>query len=148
MSRIVLRVAQIIGVLVLAGLAIGIVVGLVQWLFGLVVIVALVAGGVWLFKKVTGREAKPVVGASAQALPAGSDRRTELESRAVLDASAAAAGAGRPSCTRTVRLPDHPAEVPRHRTVFADRRRRSSLVSNRCRCCSRIARPRGVSGWR
>lgn len=87
MSRIVLRIAQIIGVLVLAGLAISIVVGLVQWLIGVAVIVALVAGGWWLFKKVTGREAKPVVGASAQALPAGSDRRTELEGRAVLDAS-------------------------------------------------------------
>jgi hypothetical protein len=79
MPRILLRIAQIIGVLVLAGLAISIVVGLVQWLIGVVVIVALVAGGWWLFKK--------VVGASAQALPAGSDRRAELEGRAVLDAS-------------------------------------------------------------
>ena len=34
MSRIVLRVAQIVGVLVLAGIAIGVVVGLVQWLLG------------------------------------------------------------------------------------------------------------------
>ena len=88
MSRIVLRIAQIIGVLVLAGLAISIVVGLVQWLIGIVVIVALVAGGVWLFKKVTGRDAKPVGAPSAQALPAGSvDRRAELESKAVMDAS-------------------------------------------------------------
>jgi hypothetical protein len=74
-------------VLVLAGLAISIVVGLVQWLIGIAVIVALVAGGVWVFKKVTGREAKPVA-PSAQALPAGSlDRRAELESKAVMDAS-------------------------------------------------------------
>jgi hypothetical protein len=86
-SRIVLRIAQIIGVLVLAGLAISIVVGLVQWLIGVVVIVALVAGGWWLFTKVTGRAAKPVAGASAPALPAAADRRTELEGRAVLDAS-------------------------------------------------------------
>ena len=87
MSRIVLRIAQIIGVLVLAGLAISIVVGLVQWLIGVAVIVALVAGGWWLFKKVTGRDAKPAVAPSAQALPAGSDRRTDLESKAVIDAS-------------------------------------------------------------
>ena len=52
------------------------------------VLVALVAGGVWVFKKVAGREAKPVVAPSAQALPAGSlDRRAELESKAVMDAS-------------------------------------------------------------
>lgn len=88
MSRIVLRIAQIIGVLVLAGLAISIVVGLVQWLIGVVVIVALVAGGVWLVKKVTGRGAKPAVAPRAQALPSGpADRRSELEGRAVLDAS-------------------------------------------------------------
>jgi hypothetical protein len=86
-SRIVLRIAQIIGVLVLAGLAISIVAGLLEWLIGVVVIVALVAGGWWLFKKVTGREAKPVAGPSAPALPAGSDRRTELERKAVIDAS-------------------------------------------------------------
>ncbi len=89
MSRIILRIAQIVGVLVLAGLAIGIVVGLVQWLIGVAVIVALVAGAWWLFKKVSGRNAQPAVGAPGpQAVPAGSaDRRAELESRAVLDAS-------------------------------------------------------------
>jgi hypothetical protein len=87
-SRIVLRIAQIIGVLVLAGLAISIVVGLVQWLIGVAVIVALVAGGWWLFKRVTGRDTKPDGAPSAQALPAGSvDRRTELERKAVIDAS-------------------------------------------------------------
>ena len=97
-----------------------------------------------LFKKVTRREAKPAVAPSAQPLPAGpSTGAPSWRAGPCLDASAAAAGAGRPSCTRTVRLPDHPAEVPRHRTVFAVRRRRSSLVSNRCRCCSRIARPEG-----
>jgi hypothetical protein len=91
-SRIILRIAQIIGVLVLAGLAIGIVVGLVQWLIGVAVIVALVAGAWWLFKKVSGRDAKPAVGAPGpRAVTGGSgasgDRRTELEGRAVLDAS-------------------------------------------------------------
>ena len=91
MSRIVLRIAQIIGVLVLAGLAISIVVGLVQWLIGVAVIVALVAGGVWLYKKVSSRGPKPVGAPPSQALPAGStgpaDRRAQLESKAVLDAS-------------------------------------------------------------
>ena len=89
MSRIILRIAQIVGVLVLAGLAIGIVVGLVKWLFGVAVIVAVVAGGWWLYKKVSGRDAKPAVGPPGpRAVTAGpTDRRTELESRAVLDAS-------------------------------------------------------------
>ena len=89
MSRIILRIAQIVGVLVLAGLAIGIVAGLVQWLIGVVVIVAVAAGAWWLFKKVSGRDAKPPVGSAApQAVTSGAtDRRTELESRAVLDAS-------------------------------------------------------------
>jgi len=91
-SRIILRIAQIIGVLVLAGLAIGIVVGLVQWLIGVAVIVALVAGAWWLFKKVSGRDAKAAVGSPGPlAVTGGSgatgDRRTELEGRAVLDAS-------------------------------------------------------------
>jgi len=66
------------------------------------------------------------------------DRRTELESRAVLDASAASAGAGRPSCTRTVRLPDHPAEVPRHRPAH----RRHDRVQSGDR--ARTAQDRGV----
>ncbi len=92
MSRIILRIAQIIGVLVLAGLAIGIVVGLVQWLIGIVVIVAIVAGAWWLFKNVSGRDAKPAVGSPGpRSVTGGSgvsgDRRTELEGRAVLDAS-------------------------------------------------------------
>jgi hypothetical protein len=88
-SRIVLRIAQIVGVLVLAGLAIGIVVGLVQWLIGVAVIVAVVAGAWWLFKKVSGRDARPSVGSTPpQAVTGGAaDRRTELESRAVLDAA-------------------------------------------------------------
>ncbi len=89
MARIILRIAQIVGVLVLAGLAIGIVVGLVKWLIGVVVIVAVVAGAWWLSKKVSGRGATPAVGSAApRAVTGGSaDRRTELESKAVLDAS-------------------------------------------------------------
>src|SRR3712207_8268057 len=41
MSRVVLRVAQIVGVLVLAGVAVGVVAGLVQWLLGVAVFVAI-----------------------------------------------------------------------------------------------------------
>ena len=89
MSRIILRIAQIVGVLVLAGLAIGIVVGLVQWLIGVLVIVAIAAGAWWLFKKVAGRDAQPAVAPPGPRAVAGGsdDRRTELEGRAVLDAS-------------------------------------------------------------
>ena len=86
MSGIVLRVAQVVGVLVLAGIAIGIVVGLVQTVLGLALIVSIPLGAWWLYRQVKARDrARP-------ALPAGrtgrrADRRTELESRAVLDAA-------------------------------------------------------------
>jgi len=86
MSGIVLRVAQIVGVLVLAGIAIGIVVGLVQTVLGLALIVSIPLGAWWLYRQVKARDrARP-------ALPAGrtdrrTDRRAELESRAVLDAA-------------------------------------------------------------
>jgi hypothetical protein len=88
MSRIVLRVAQIVGVLVLAGIAVGVVVGFVQWLLGVALIVAIPVGAWWLYKQVSERRAKPVAPAAHKAL-AGSpaDRRSELESRAVLDAA-------------------------------------------------------------
>jgi hypothetical protein len=88
MSGIVLRVAQIVGVLVLAGIAVGVVVGFVQWLLGVAVIVAIPLGAWWLYRTVSGRK--------RAALPAGGpptidgnarDRRSELESRAVLDAT-------------------------------------------------------------
>ena len=56
MSRIVLRVAQIVGVLVLAGLAIGVVVGLVQWLLGAALIVSIPLGAWWLYRQVKARD--------------------------------------------------------------------------------------------
>ena len=82
MSGIVLRVAQVVGVLVLAGIAIGIVVGLVQTVLGLALIVSIPLGAWWLYRQVKARDrARP-------ALPAGrTGRRAELESRAVLDAA-------------------------------------------------------------
>jgi hypothetical protein len=72
MSGIVLRVAQVVGVLVLAGIAIGIVVGFVQSLLGLALIVSIPLGAWWLYRKVKARDA---------------GRRAELESRAVIDAA-------------------------------------------------------------
>ncbi len=90
MSRIVLRIAQIVGVLVLAGIAIGIVVGLVQWLLGIAVIIAIPVGAWWVYKRVSGRSSAPAVTAAPPALggPARpGDRRSELEGRAVLDAA-------------------------------------------------------------
>jgi hypothetical protein len=89
MSRIVLRVAQIVGVLVLAGIAVSVVVGLVQWLLGVVVIIAIPLGAWWLYKRVSDRAPKSGEAQSVPKAVAGRsvDRRRELESRAVLDAA-------------------------------------------------------------
>jgi hypothetical protein len=82
MSGIVLRVAQIVGVLVLAGIAIGIVVGLVQTVLGLALIVSIPLGAWWLYRQVKARDrARPALA------PGRTDRRAQLESRAVLDAA-------------------------------------------------------------
>jgi hypothetical protein len=89
MSKVVLRVAQIVGVLVLAGIAVGVVVGLVQWLLGVAVIIAIPLGAWWLYKRVSDHNAKTTLPASHPKALAGrtGDRRSELESRAVLDAA-------------------------------------------------------------
>jgi hypothetical protein len=84
-SRILLRIAQIIGVLVLAGLAIGLIAGLLNALIGIVVIVAIGAGTWWLVKRVAARDGKAAIAGPEAARP--TDRRGELEGRAVLDAS-------------------------------------------------------------
>jgi hypothetical protein len=83
MSRVVLRVAQIVGVLVLAGLAIGVVLGLVQWLIGVAVLVAVPVGAWWLYQRISARNASAAPGSTVTS----GDRRVELERRAVLDAS-------------------------------------------------------------
>jgi hypothetical protein len=80
-----LRIAQIIGVLVLAGLAIGLIAGLLNALIGLVVIVAIGAGTWWLVKRVASRDGKAAIAGPEATRP--TDRRAELEDRAVLDAS-------------------------------------------------------------
>ena len=66
MSGIVLRVAQIVGVLVLAGIAIGIVVGFVQTVLGLALIVSIPLGAWWLYRQVKARDrARPALPAVA-----------------------------------------------------------------------------------
>jgi hypothetical protein len=90
MSRVVLRVAQIVGVLVLAGIAVGVAVGFVQWLLGVAVIVAVPLGAWWLYRKVSERNARPALTSSGRPRAVAGhpgDRRSELESRAVLDAA-------------------------------------------------------------
>jgi len=123
MSKVVLRVAQVVGVLVLAGLAIGIVVGFLQMILGIVLVVAVAAGGVWLYRQVSRRgRATPVGGAPAVptngALGAGvTDRRRELESRAVLDAAGRCGWCGEPGLHKdefgfpTTPLRYHRAEI-------------------------------------
>ena len=94
MSRIVLRVAQVVGVLVLAGIAVGVVAGFVQWLLGVAVILAIPLGAWWVYRTVSDRK--------RAALPAGGaggprDRRAELESRAVRDAAGRCGWCGSPT---------------------------------------------------
>ncbi|WP_433505354.1 hypothetical protein ACQP04_01865 [Pseudonocardia halophobica] len=91
MSKVVLRVAQIVGVLVLAGIAISVAVGLVQWILGIALIVAIPVGAYWIYKQVKARRQPPALAAGAPVtLGPGSratDRRAELEGRAVIDAA-------------------------------------------------------------
>jgi hypothetical protein len=83
MSKILVRVAQIVGVLVLAGIAVSVVVGLVQWLLGAAVIVAIPLGAWWLYTRVSGRNPHPtaVPGMPKGVTGSSGDRRSELEPR-------------------------------------------------------------------
>lgn len=112
MSRVVLRVAQIVGVLVLAGLAVGVVVGFVETLLGLALLVSVPLGAWWLYRQVKARDRM------RPSLPAGrTDRRAELESRAVLDAAGRCGWCGSPDLHRDERgfpvtpLTHHRAEI-------------------------------------
>ncbi|HEX8518334.1 MAG TPA: hypothetical protein VF667_01920 [Pseudonocardia sp.] len=93
MSRIVLRVAQVVGVLVLAGIAVGVVVGFVQWLLGVALVVAIPVGAFWLYRQVAARRREPVAGP-------GGDRRSELEGRAVLGPAGRCGWCGSPTLHR------------------------------------------------
>ncbi|MCE3556245.1 hypothetical protein LWC33_32990 [Pseudonocardia sp. RS11V-5] len=97
MSKVVLRVAQVVGVLVLAGIAISVAVGLVQWLLGIALIVAIPVGAYWIYKQVKARRQPPALaagapvtlgpGSTASGVARATDRRAELEGRAVIDAA-------------------------------------------------------------
>ncbi|MEU7813189.1 hypothetical protein [Pseudonocardia sp. NPDC049154] len=91
MSKVVLRVAQIVGVLVLAGIAISVAVGLVQWILGIALIVAIPVGAYWIYKQVKARRQPPALAAGAPVTlgrsSGATDRRAELEGRAVIDAA-------------------------------------------------------------
>jgi hypothetical protein len=82
MSKVVLGVAQIVGIIVLAVVAFGVLAGVLQVVVAVAVIAAIPLAGWWLYKNLSGRGPRGAV-------PAGPapDRRTELESRAVVDAS-------------------------------------------------------------
>ena len=99
MSRVVLRVAQIVGVLVLAGVAVGVVVGFAQWLLGVALIVAIPVGAWWLYRQGSARRSTSMAAPVARKALTGSpgDRRSELESRAVLDAAGRCGWCGSPS---------------------------------------------------
>jgi hypothetical protein len=66
--------------LVLAGIAIGVVVRLVQCLLGIAVIVAIPVGAWWIYKRVSSRDPKPTALPGAQKAVVGpsGDRRSEL----------------------------------------------------------------------
>ena len=110
MSRIVLRVAQIVGVLVLAGLAIGVVVGFVQWLLGVALIVSIPLGAWWLYRQVKARDGAPgrhraADGPARRAGEPRGDRR---------GGAVRVVRVGEPAQGR-VRLPGHSARLPPRR---------------------------------
>ncbi|MDN5914203.1 MAG: hypothetical protein L0I76_03680 [Pseudonocardia sp.] len=89
MSKVVLGVAQIVGVIVLALFAVGLVIGLVQWAAVAAVIIAVPVGCWWLYKNVSGRRSRARAAVPKQRKPVDGPpaaRRAELESRATLDA--------------------------------------------------------------
>lgn len=90
MSKIVLKVAQAIGILVLALLVLGVVVGLVQWVVVAAVIVAVPVGCWWLYRRMSGRAAskRPALQESRMVVTGSpAHRRAELESRAMIDSA-------------------------------------------------------------
>lgn len=82
MSKVVLGVAQVVGIIVLAFIAIGVLAGALQVVVTIAVIAAIPLAGWWLYKNFSGKRSPRSVAAG----PAP-DRRAELENRAVLDSA-------------------------------------------------------------
>ncbi|MFG1636336.1 hypothetical protein [Pseudonocardia alni] len=90
MSNVVLKLAQAIGIVVLAVLVVGTVIGVLQWLVVAAGLVALPVAGIWLYSRLSGRSTARPARRSAprptRADRAVTARRAELEGRAVYDA--------------------------------------------------------------
>jgi len=92
MSKVVLGVAQVVGIVVLAVIAIGVLAGALQVVVTIAVIAAIPLAGWWLYKNFSGgRSSRPAVAGPAP------DRRAELESRAVVDAAGRCGWCGSPT---------------------------------------------------
>lgn len=90
MSKIALKVAQAVGIVVLAFIALSIVVGVAQWVVVAAALVAVPVACWWLYTRASGRAASKRSGLPNPRTAAGGapvSRRTELESRAVIDAA-------------------------------------------------------------
>ena len=93
MSKVVLGVAQVVGIVVLAFVAFGLLAGVLQAVVTIAVIAAIPLAGWWLYRNLSGTR-------SPRALPAAGPapaRRRELESRAVVDASGRCGWCGSPT---------------------------------------------------
>lgn len=89
MSKVVLGVAQVVGIIVLAFVAFGILAGALQVVATIAVIVAVPFAAWWLYRNLSGR--RPAVAGPRP------DRRAELESRAVQGADGRCGWCGSPS---------------------------------------------------
>lgn len=92
MSKVVLGVAQVVGIIVLAVIAFGVLAGVLQVVVAVAVIAAIPLAGWWLYKNLSGKSSPRAVSPG----PAP-DRRAELESRAVVDSSGRCGWCGSPT---------------------------------------------------
>ncbi|MDQ4117906.1 MAG: hypothetical protein M3235_13210 [Actinomycetota bacterium] len=93
MSKVVLGVAQVVGIVVLAFIAFGVLAGVLQVVVTVAVIAAIPLAGWWLYKNVSGARSARAVTAAGPA----PDRRTELERRAVVDSAGRCGWCGSPT---------------------------------------------------
>jgi hypothetical protein len=111
MSKVVLGVAQVVGIVVLAFVAIGVLAGALQVVVTIAVIAAIPLAGWWLYKNL--RSSRP-----AAATGPAPDRRAELESRAVVDADGRCGWCG--STTRHTDEHGFPTTPLRHHRAEID----------------------------